>query len=245
MNPAAGPESVLETIPGGTGAGVQASTEAEGNSERITDTEVTGSAEETQEIEEIDDAQTPLAQLFNRFQPTGGSFGRRAWALLNLICLILTIYLLLPLLHLKAKYNRKKQMRKVNELEEEMDRFASAEKMTAGADTESGTKNRTSDSRKAEDEKENETSNEDNIYRIKKFVIRFRIGLVLEIVICVVAVIAFILTEDIRLPMVLIDRWTPLMILLLLLCWIADVRLVRYRNKEEREEQPDGGATGK
>ena len=240
MNPAAGSESALETIPGGISAGVQANTEAEGNRERITDTEVTGSAEETQEIEEIDDEQTPLARLFNRFQPTGGSFGRRAWALLNLICLILTIYLLLPILHLKAKYSRKKQMRKVNELEEEMDRFASAEKMTVGADTESGTKNRTSDSRKAEDEKENETSNEDNIYRIKKFVKRFRIGLVLEIVICVVAVIAFILTEDIRLPMVLIDRWTPLMILLLLLCWITDVRLVRYRNKEEREEQPDG-----
>ena len=40
--------------------------------------------------------------------------------------------------------------------------------------------------------------------------------------------------------MVLIDRWTPLMILLLTICWTIDVRLVRYRSKvlmEEEEEE--------
>ena len=42
-----------------------------------------------------------------------------------------------------------------------------------------------------------------------------------------------------RLPMVLIDKWTPLMLILLAICWIIDIRLARYREKaveEEREE---------
>ena len=55
----------------------------------------------------------------------------------------------------------------------------------------------------------------------------------------IVAIIAFILTEDMRLPMILIDRWTPLMILLLAICWIVDVRLVRYRNKVLAEEEEE------
>ena len=43
-------------------------------------------------------------------------------------------------------------------------------------------------------------------------------------------------------PMVLIDRWTPLMLIILIVCWIVDVRLMRYREKvqadgEEEEER--------
>ena len=51
------------------------------------------------------------------------------------------------------------------------------------------------------------------------------------------AVIAFILTEDMRLPMILVDRWTPLMIVLMLLCWTVDVWLTRYRDKLEADEE--------
>ena len=42
--------------------------------------------------------------------------------------------------------------------------------------------------------------------------------------------------NDMRLPMILIDKWTPLMVLLMLICWIADARLMRYRDKREAEE---------
>lgn len=52
----------------------------------------------------------------------------------------------------------------------------------------------------------------------------------------IAAIVAFILTEDMRLPMVLIDRWTPLMLLLLAVCWVADVLLLRYREEEQEEE---------
>ena len=169
--------------------------------ERITASELITSSETgaAEEYAELDDLQTPLANLFRRFQPTGGSFGLRVWALLNLICLIITLYLLLPIMHVKAKFRRKKQMLNVNGLYDE--------------------------------------EKEEDVYNTKSFVRRFRTGLVLEIIVCVLAVIAFILTEDIRLPMVLIDRWTPLMILLLLICWILDVRLIRYRSKCDNEER--------
>ena len=54
-----------------------------------------------------------------------------------------------------------------------------------------------------------------------------------EILDVIAAIVVFILTEDRRLPMILIDRWTPLMVLLLLICWIADIRLMRYRDRIE------------
>ena len=59
----------------------------------------------------------------------------------------------------------------------------------------------------------------------------------LYLLIALLALIAFILTEDMRLPMVLIDRWTPLMIVLLLIEWLLDVRLIRYRDKVLADEE--------
>ena len=49
-----------------------------------------------------------LSALLEVFRPSGGSYGDRAWALVNLICLLLTAYFFLPLLHLKDKFGRVK-----------------------------------------------------------------------------------------------------------------------------------------
>ncbi|MBR0051946.1 MAG: hypothetical protein IJP57_08350, partial [Firmicutes bacterium] len=53
---------------------------------------------------------------------------------------------------------------------------------------------------------------------------------------CAAALITFLLTENLRLPMTLIDRWTPLMILLLAVCLITDLRLVPYREETSEED---------
>ena len=66
-------------------------------------------------------------------------------------------------------------------------------------------------------------------YRVKEFIRKFRIGFVLEVLFAAAAVITFILTEDMRLPMVLIDEWTPVMIIYMAVQWIWDVWLMRYR----------------
>ena len=53
----------------------------------------------------------------------------------------------------------------------------------------------------------------------------------------VIALIVFILTEDMRLPMILIDQYTPVMIILLLIVWLFDVTLIRYRKEVLAEEE--------
>ena len=88
-------------------------------------------------------------------------------------------------------------------------------------------------------EDDTEEAIEDLNYRAKKFKKRFNLGLIVEVIDAVAMVIIFILTEDIRLPMVLIDRWTPLMIILCALCWIIDVRFIRYREKREEIDKED------
>lgn len=85
---------------------------------------------------------------------------------------------------------------------------------------------------------------EEVYYEERKFRRRFIIGVVAEIVLVILAVILFILTEDMRLPMVLIDMWTPFMILFLIVTWLVDLMLVRYREDEpEQEEILDPDAT--
>lgn len=83
---------------------------------------------------------------------------------------------------------------------------------------------------------EEEPDEEELRYRIKKFRRRLRVGVILEALTTVIAVVVFLLTEDMRLPMVLIDRWTPLMLLILLVTWILDLRLARYREDAPQEE---------
>ena len=62
---------------------------------------------------------------------------------------------------------------------------------------------------------------------------------IIEILALIGAVVTFILTEDMRLPMVLIDKWTPLMLVLLAIAWVIDFRLARYRSKVLAEEEQE------
>jgi hypothetical protein len=70
-------------------------------------------------------------------------------------------------------------------------------------------------------------------YRVGSFSRRFMLGIAVEALIASVAFLAFVNTENMRLPMVLIDQWTPLMLLLMVTCWVADVALTRYRVKDK------------
>ncbi len=157
-------------------------------------------------VEEIKGDEPPLAALIRRFDPSGSSYGTRCWALVNLVCLIVTAYILLPLLHLKAKYGR---ARLIERLEDEEGQLAVLE----GRDP------------------------DDFAAHVKRFKRRFRIGVGGEIVDVIVALIVFILTEDMRLPMVLIDRWTLLMVLFMVICWVVDVRAIRVRDEEIVKEE--------
>lgn len=162
----------------------------------------------------IEDNETPLANFVNQFKPTGSSYGDRAWALVNLICVIVTIYLLIPFQRIKDKMNRAKTMKRLNE-------------------------NHTNDSLSGVRAAQVDASavNGSAAYNVGKFRTHLIIGLALEIILSVAAVVAFILTENMRLPMTLIDKWTPLMLIILAVCWVVDLILVR--NRQKKEETPE------
>ena len=148
------------------------------------------------------------------------------WALLNLICMIFTIYILIPIHRLRIKYLRANRMKKLNkgieELREELNPNPIEENPP---DTEDAWAD-------IEDDEDVE-----NLYHTKRFRRRSTVGTILEIITAIVAVIAFILTEDIRLPMIFCDEWTWLMVLLLCVCWIFDRFLLRYKPSREKEEE--------
>ena len=215
--------------------------------------------EEETILENMGEGSVPLARLLPR-----GTVGGRAWALVNLLCTIATVYLLIPLLHLRDKFGRKKLMQELNdrkaelreaiELKEEelreklrINRLAALEHARAeeGA-TEESIELFVHEAEDADfvDITADEFSEavDELYYKVKEFLRKFRVGVVGEIITAAAAIITFILTEDIRLPMILIDQWTPLMILILLICWVIDLLLIRYREgvlAEEEEELLD------
>ena len=68
---------------------------------------------------------------------------------------------------------------------------------------------------------------------------RRRIGVLIQLIVTVFAVFWFFWTEDILQPMVIIDRWTLLMILLFAVTWFVDVYLIRYNPRQKQEENSD------
>ena len=219
------------------------------------------------ELTEIDDDATPLARFTNRFQPRGISYGGRAWALLNLLALFCTAYLLLPLLHVRAKYGRARTMRKMNRMKAELrtaenlgeeelterlliHREAAEEKARhEGRDIETAVREAEAGDFAEITQDDFSGAVETLYYHVKKYVRRFRLGIALELALVAVAAYVFVHTENIRLPMVLIDKWTPLMLLFLILCWVTDICLAQYRDKllfpvQEADNATDSETTG-
>ena len=146
---------------------------------------------------EINNQSSPLANIVNAMQPKGTasdlSSGKGAWALINLICVAVAIYLVLPLLHLNEKFGSRTRKNG----------------SSAGSD---GAANQ---SRKGS---------------------LFWMGMILEGILAVGSVVFFLLTENLHQKMILIDGWTPVMILIILAILVADLFLVRNR-KDRRESK--------
>lgn len=174
------------------------------------------------------------------FVPGGSSYGREAWALVNLICLIITVYILIPIFFLRKKYGRIHKMRKVNKSKETL---FEAQDMSPEDWTE-----RERIMRVATQKSENGYVSKDKFceaveelfYRLKAFTRKFIAGIILEVLLSIASIIAFILTEDMRLPMVLIDKWTPLMLLLMIGSLLVDFILTRYKKSKKDEDKNNG-----
>ena len=150
-------------------------------------------------VENIEEHETPLEQFFSLFEPRDNT-NTKCWALLNLICVVLTVYTFLPLHGLRSKFRRRKTIKDLYEAYPD-------------------------------------------VYDLKGFTRSFRVGLIMEFLISVLAVVAFILTEDLKTPMVLIDKWTLLMVLIFFVCWLVDVRFLRYRGDKHDNSGTNPGAS--
>ena len=139
-------------------------------------------------------AYDPYATIEEGKTPLGGH-GDNYWALLNLIALLTTVYLALPIHIIKTKFRRKKKMQERNDSCE--------------------------------------------FYEVRDFSKMAKLGIMLEILLAIVGILVFILTEDITLPVQMIDCWTPIMLLILVMTLVIDICFLRYRTKDEEEEETE------
>ena len=170
------------------------------------------------------------------WEPSGSSYGTKAWAVVNLICLIITVYILVPIFFLRKKYGRIHKMRKVNKTKEAL---FEAQDMSPEDWTERErimtVATKKSESGYVSKDKFIEAV-EELFFRVKSFTRKFIAGVALEVILSIASVIVFILTEDMKLPMVLIDKWTPVMLLLLVGSVLAEFILTRYKRPKKDKE---------
>ncbi|MCR5295435.1 MAG: class B sortase [Lachnospiraceae bacterium] len=188
-----------------------------------------------------------LAGIFAGFKPGAEENGGHVWALVNLIAMLLTIYLFLPLGFIRPKFRRRKLLEDyLEQLEDANPDAGSGAEGAAGASPKGADAAGEASPEGAaaaagglpEDAAAEREDPEDSLKRFKR---KYFTGVALEPFISLLAILAFLYTEDLRLPMVLIDRYTPLMLLILLICWIADFFLVRNRDVDISEA--DAGKT--
>ena len=189
--------------------------------------------DDNQTITPVEEDTTPASW----WVPSGSSYGIKAWAIINLLCLIIIVYILVPIFFLRKKYGRIHKMRKVNKTKEDL---FEAQDMSP-EDWEERERIMTVASKKSENgyvskDKFSEAV-EELFFKVKVFTRKFIVGIVLEVIFVIAGVIIFILTEDMTLPMVLIDRWTLVMLLLMIGSMLADYILARYkRPKKEKND---------
>ena len=74
-------------------------------------------------------------------------------------------------------------------------------------------------------------------FRTRAFRDKMLIGVILEAGVTVFSIILFIMKEDLRKPMTVIDIWTPVMLILMAVMILIDILLLRYREKK-RGDRP-------
>lgn len=170
------------------------------------DTATDGDAAERMALADDKDDDEPLD-----LKAEGHKLGGGKWAFLNLMCVLCTFLTLLPTWALKRKfgqfiYSRKK----IKELEENKN----YEKTT-----------------KSDNNKINQI-----ISDLKHFIKKGRLGLIAELLVLIISVIAFLLTEDLKGRMSIRDKWTEGMILIAAAALTIDFICLRYRGKRPEDK---------
>lgn len=217
-------ETAVEPTPTPSSSSSSASTSTE-------EPEETGLFMEIFNLEEI-----PTITLFDNDVPLFAPDGTAAWALLNLILTILTaIGALLLIITLLIKKRKKKEDEEEEENNEEDEENAPTNTSQNIEEISSSTE--IQEQREAEEKAKAEEEEEDEKQKVKKRLF-FR---VLSVLWAIITIIVFILTEDMTLPMAIMDKWTLLMFILFVLqiLWMFFSRKKRVDKDEEDEEDEE------
>jgi uncharacterized repeat protein (TIGR02543 family) len=188
---------------------------------------VTDIGEETPQSITIDDEETPkgiivfddngnaeIIEIEDDPTALAAGFGDAAWALINLIAAILTAVTCIVLL-IKWFIEKKDDD---DEKEPEDDK-----------ESKTGNTGKAKDAGKAEEDEDDDDDDDD---KKKK---RRALLKILSIIPAVASVIIFCITENMRNPMILVDRWTILMIVLL----VVEILIAYFSRKKDDEEEDE------
>ena len=143
--------------------------------------------------------------VIDKLTAIGHPFGSDNWAFLNLVCVIYCVVVILPFTKTRLKFSQSRAAKKIRELYSGYG--------YSGADAMAIIKY--GDKIKA---------------KLKRFRLRVNTGTAIEIFILVSSVLSFFLTEDMTTPVVMCDKFTPLMIAISALMFIVDVICFVYRD---------------
>ena len=143
--------------------------------------------------------------VIDRLTAIGHPFGSEKWAFLNLVCVIYCIAVLLPFTKTKLKFRQSRAARKIRELYTGYGYSGS----DAMAIIRYGNKIKD---------------------KLNRFRTRVNVGTAVEIFILCSSVLVFFLTEDMTTPVVMCDKYTPVMIAISALLFIIDVVCFVYRD---------------
>lgn len=143
--------------------------------------------------------------VIDRLTAIGHPFGSEKWAFLNLVCVIYCIAVLLPFTKTKLKFRQSRAARKIRELYTGYGYSGS----DAMAIIRYGNKIKD---------------------KLNRFRTRVNVGTAVEIFILCSSLLVFFLTEDMTTPVVMCDKYTPVMIAISALLFIIDVVCFVYRD---------------
>lgn len=143
--------------------------------------------------------------VIEKLTAIGHPFGSENWGFLNLVCVIYCLVAVLPLTKTKIKFSQSKAAKKVRDLYTGYG-YSGSDSM---AIIKYGDKIKD---------------------KLKKFRIKANTGTAIEIFILFSSVLVFFLTEDMTTPVVMCDKYTPVMIAISALMFIIDVVCFVYRD---------------
>lgn len=158
----------------------------------------------------LDDSSVPLAIL--------GHGGDAYWGLINLICVLICLILMLPGRKTRDKYRRFKEENSTRSDKEHSDVSVPAASASGAAGQESPGSDR-------------EDARQRDLRRRRK------VMLLIEVLLVILSVLIFMLTENLRNRMTILDKWTPLMLILTAAVIWIDIRLFARRTREEEEPE--------